>query len=200
MIFTSSAVRSPIGSGNDGAAQGDDRNVRGTAADVDNHIAAGTGNVDASSNGSRDGLLDDVDFPGACTVSGILNGPLLDFGDTRRHADRNPGLPIGLLSHGLLDEVLDHLLGHGIVGDNALAKGTDSDDISRSPAQHQTGFLTYCLDLVAVPVKSDNRGFLQDNAPSLDIDEDAGGTQVDSYIVRTHETHDKSILSKPIAR
>ena len=115
-IFTSSAVRSPRASeysflmklmmassssspptrtdcARDDAAERDDRDLGGAAADVDDHVAGGLLHGQPGADGGGHGLLDDVGrLAGAGELGGLLHGALLDAGDARRDADDHAGL------------------------------------------------------------------------------------------------------------
>jgi len=75
-----------------GASQGDHRDIRSTASDIDDHVSAGLGNIDARSNGRRHRLLNDADLSGASLVGGVLNGLSLNLCGSAGDADCDPGL------------------------------------------------------------------------------------------------------------
>src|SRR5699024_10205014 len=104
------------------AAQRDDGNVGGAAADVHHHVAVGLGDVDARADGGGHRLLDQVGPAGTRLDAGVHHGALLYLGDAGGHADEQTGLGEGEGGH-LLDELLEHPLGHVIVGDDALPQG-----------------------------------------------------------------------------
>ena len=77
----------------DDAAERDDRDLGGAAADVDDHVAARLVHrqVGADRRGHR--LFDDVHrLARAGVLGGVLHGTLLDTGDARRHADHHARL------------------------------------------------------------------------------------------------------------
>ena len=144
----------------DGAAEGDDSDVRGAAADVDDHISAGLRNVDARTDCRGNRLLNDCDFLCACLVGRILHGLSLDLGRAGGNADRNAGTEQGLLADRLVDEVLEHLLGHGVIRDDTVAERTNRNDIARRTADHETRLLTDCENAVGVAVNRDDARLL----------------------------------------
>ena len=74
------------------AAQGDDGDVAGAAADVHYHVAVGLGNVDARADGRGHRLLDEVHAAGAGLNARIDHGALLYLGDAGGDADDDTGL------------------------------------------------------------------------------------------------------------
>ena len=72
------------------AAERDHRDLAGTTADVDDHVAERL--VDRERGADRGGhrLLDEEGLGGAGPPGRLEHGPLLDVGDGRRHADEDP--------------------------------------------------------------------------------------------------------------
>ena len=87
----------------------------------------------------------------------------------------------------LLDELLEHLLGDGEVGDDAVLHGPDRGDVARRAPEHLLGREADLLDhLLAVrPVlpDRDHRGFVQDDALAPRVDQGIGGAEVDCEVV-----------------
>ena len=133
---------------NDRAAKGNDGDVRGAAADVDDHVAAGLRNVDARADGRRDRLFNDEDFARAGVDRCVFNRFPLHFRNVRRHTDRDPRAAEGTLSKRLADEVTDHFLRDGIVRDDACTKRPDRLDVSGGPADHLACFLAVSFDFI----------------------------------------------------
>ena len=119
----------------DNAGERDDRDIGRTAADVDDHVALGLGDVDARTDGGGDRLFNEVDAARAGLNARVDDRALLDLGDAGGDADDNARLE-ELEAHDLMQEFLDHALGDLVVGDHALAQGTDGDDVARRAAQH----------------------------------------------------------------
>src|SRR4030095_4762979 len=82
------------------------------------------------------------------------------------------------------NEVGQHLLGHGEVGDDAVLHRPDRDDIPRGPAQHVFCFLPNGFHLVRYLIDSNDGRLVYDNATSLGIDECIGGPQIDGEVAR----------------
>ena len=77
----------------DDAAERDDGDLGGAAADVDDHVAGRLLHRQTGTDGRRHRLLDDVGrLAGAGVLGGLLHGALLDAGDAGRHADDHAGL------------------------------------------------------------------------------------------------------------
>ena len=71
----------------DDAAQRDDGDVGGAAADVDDHVAGRLGDGQAGADRGGHGLLDEINFAGARAVGGVLHGALFDRRDLAGDAD-----------------------------------------------------------------------------------------------------------------
>ena len=88
----------------------------------------------------------------------------------------------------LLDELLEHLLGHGEVGDHAVLHRPDGGDVARRAAEHLLGGQAHFLDhLLAVGTAfladRDHRGLVEDDALAAHVDQRIGGAEVDREIV-----------------
>ncbi|SUV85677.1 Uncharacterised protein [Bordetella pertussis] len=170
------------------AAQRDDGHFGGAPADVDHHGAAGVRNGQAGADGRGHGLFDQVDVGGAGAQRRLADGAPLDLGRAARHADddaRAGGQHIARVHHA--DELLEHLLGDGEVGDHAILHGADGFDIAGNAAQHLLGLVADGLDdfLAIGPAfvaDGDDRGFIQHDALAADVDQRIGGTEVDRHI------------------
>jgi len=87
----------------------------------------------------------------------------------------------------LLDEVFEHLLGDGEVGDHAILHRADRLQVARGAAQHQLGFRTHRLHRALAPrrrIGTDrhHRGLVQHDATVTHINQRIGGTEVDREI------------------
>ncbi len=91
----------------------------------------------------------------------------------------------------LLDEVLEHGLGIGEIGDHPVLHRPDGGDVARGPAQHLLGFHAHrCHRAVAaegaVLAHRHHRGFVQDDALAAHVDQGVGRAQVDGQVVGEH--------------
>jgi hypothetical protein len=87
-----------------------------------------------------------------------------------------------------LDELLEHLLGDGEVGDHAVLHRADGLDVARHLAQHLLGFLADGLDrLLAVGAAfladRHHRRLIEHDALAAHVDQGVGGAEVDREIV-----------------
>jgi len=88
----------------------------------------------------------------------------------------------------LLDELLEHLLGHGEVRDHAVLHGADGGDGAGGLAEHLLGFLADCLNGFlgvgsAFEADGDHGGFVENDALTAHVDQRVGGAQVDGQVV-----------------
>ena len=172
------------GLGDDDTAHGDDRDLGGTATDVDDHGTRGLLNGQVSADGCGHGLLDEVGLARTGLDGGLEHGALLDGGDAGGHAHddaraRGPG--IALLTR-LVDEVAKHGLGHIEVGDDAVLERTDGDDVAGRAAEHAFGLDTDSQDALVVLIDCDDGGLADDDALAAHGDEGVGCTEVDRQI------------------
>ena len=144
-------------------------------------MAVGLGDVDAGADGGGDGLFDQIHLPGAGLDTCVDDGALLDLSDAGGHADNDPGLEEGHAGH-LVNEFLQHFLGHVVVGDDALPQGTDGDDVAGGTAQHGLGLGAHLQQLAGVLVQRHHGGLVQHDALALHIYQNGSGTQIDTDI------------------
>ena len=83
----------------------------------------------------------------------------------------------------LVDEVLQHFFGVREIGDDAVLHRPHGGDVPRGPSEH-----LLCLrtdrehDFLAaawLALHSDDRGFVEDDSPRLDVNQGIGGAKVD---------------------
>ena len=169
------------------AAQAEHRNLGRAAADVDHHGADRLGHRHIGTDGGGHGLEDQVDVRCARIRGRIADRAAFDRGRSRGDADHDFGIAEHrLLAMHLLDEVLDHLLGHFDVGDHAVAQRADRLDAVGSLAHHHLCIVAHGLDAAdAVDrLDGDHRGLVEHDALILDIDERVGGAEVDRHVLR----------------
>src|SRR5690606_20139792 len=85
------------------------------------------------------------------------------------------------------NELLEHLLGHGEVGNDAVFHGADRFNIARHPAQHLLGLAPDCLNdlLAAWPAflaDGNHRRFIEHDTFAPNVNQGVGGTEVDRHI------------------
>ena len=166
----------------DDAAERDDRDLGGAAADVDDHVAGRL--VDGQPGADRGGhrLLDDVDPAGAGLVAGLLDRALLDGGDAARHADHQPGLGEVAAAVHLLDEEPEHLLGRVEVGDHAVLERPDRGDVVGRAADHPLRLVADGEDLAGGGVQRDDGRLVEEDALAAHVDERVGGAEVHGHV------------------
>ena len=176
------------GGGLHDAGQGDHGDIGGAAADIHHHMAVGLGDIHPRADGGGQGLLDEVHPPGAGLDARVNDGALLHLGDAGGHADNHPGLEHPHGGH-LADELPQHPFGHIVVGDNALPQGTDGHNVAGGLAQHLLGLCAHLEQLAGVLVQRHHRRLPQHNTLVLDIDQHAGGAQINADISCKHSFH-----------
>ena len=125
-------------------------------------------------------LLDEAGPAGAGVEGGVADGALLDLGHARRDAEQHPrpgdrARP----GRGPCHEVLDHLLGHVEVADDAVAQRADRDDVGRRPADHPLGLGADGQDPLGLGVDGHDRRLAHDDPAVADVDQRVGGPEVD---------------------
>ena len=82
----------------------------------------------------------------------------------------------------LLNEVIQHALGHFEVGDDAVLHRPDGDDVAGRAAQHVLGFFADGLDFAGVLVDGHDGGLVDHDALAFGEDQGVGGAQIDGQI------------------
>ena len=189
------------GAGVDHAAERDDRDVGGAAADVDDHAAGGFGDRQAGADGRGHRLFDEVHLAGLGAVGAVDDGAALHLGDARRDADDQPRAPPGDAALGLADEMAQQPFGGFEVGDHAVAQRPNRGDVGRRAAEHRVGRVADGLGLVALRVDGDDRGLVDHDAAPGSEDDGVGSAEIDREIasgegqdVQQHGTFDGAIL------
>ena len=84
----------------------------------------------------------------------------------------------------LLNEIIQHALGHFEIGDHAVFHGLDRDDVAGSSPQHLFRLFAHGFDFAVVLVDRDNGRFIDDNALPFGKDQRVGRTQVNREVRR----------------
>src|SRR3984957_9780443 len=169
------------------AVERDHRDFAGAAADVEHHRAARLLHRQSGAHGGRHGLADDADVAGTGALGRLADCAPLDLGGAERHAHQYPrrGLEEAIAVH-LVDEVLQHLLGIGEVGDHAVLHRPYGGDVARGASQHGLGVLSDRHDDLAAArgfvLHRHYRGLIENYALVTDVDQRIGGAQVDRQI------------------
>ena len=118
----------------------------------------------------------------------FLDRAALDLGRAERHAHQHARARAqeAIAVH-LLDEVLQHLLGVGEVGDHAVLHRPHRGDVAGRAAEHVLGFGADRDDDLAAArrfvLDRDHRRLVQHDAAVADVDQRVGGAKVDREIV-----------------
>jgi hypothetical protein len=174
----------------DHAAERDHADLGRAAADVDDHRAARFGDRQAGADRRRHRLLDQVDVARAGAERRLADRAPLDLGRAARHADDDPrARPEHRARMDHLDELLEHLLGHREVGDDAVLHRPDGFDVARHLAEHRLGFGADRLDgLLAVGAAfvadGDDGRLVEDDPLAAHVDQRVGGAEVDREVRR----------------
>ena len=168
--------------GHDHAAERDDRDVRRTAADVEDHMASGRGDVDPGTDGGSDRLLDEVGPFRARLCSRVHHGAFLHLRNAAWHADDDARLEDNGAA-GFFDKVLDHFLCDVVLRDDAVPQRTDCRDVAGSAPQHHLRLPAEFQYFACIFIDSDDRGLLDDDPASLYVDENRSGAQIDANVL-----------------
>ncbi|EGJ77410.1 putative cell shape-determining protein MreB [Streptomyces sp. Tu6071] len=166
----------------DDAAERDDGDLGGAAADVDDHVAGRLVHREPGADRRGHRLLDDVHLPRPGLGRRLDHRAALDPGDTGGHADDDAGAGEVAALVDLDDEVAEHPLRDLEVGDHAVLEGADGDDVPGGAADHLLRFRTDGEDSARIGVDRDD-GRLVENDPSAPhVHQRVGGPEVDSHI------------------
>ncbi len=83
---------------------------------------------------------------------------------------------------GLLDEIVQHRLGHLKFGDDPVPQRADGDDVGRRPPHHLFGLGADGENPTAIPLNGHPRGLVDDNSLAPDVDQGIGRAQVNANI------------------
>ena len=169
------------------AAQRQDSDIGGAAADINDHPAIGLGDVDAGTQCSGNGLIDQVDLTSTGGHHGLHHGIALNAGDGSGHADSHPGLDHVGAVH-LIHKPADQLPGHGVVADDAVLQREDGGNVVGGAAYHGQGLVARLQHGVLAGVHGHHAGLVEHHALALLRDDDGSRTQVDADIVLCHKS------------
>ena len=163
------------------ATERDDRRLGGPSTHVDHHVPHRLMNVESGAHGRSHRLLDEVGGRSPGPPGRLLHGAPLDGGDGRGHADQDPR-PVELRDTGPPEQQADHPLGDVEVGDGPLAQRAHGDDVARRSADHLPRLVPHGQYLMRAGVECDDGRLVQDDAPTLGVDEGIGRSQIDSEV------------------
>jgi hypothetical protein len=87
---------------------------------------------------------------------------------------------------GLLNKVIEHLLGDFKVSDDAVFHRFDGHDVAGRASQHLLGIFADGFHLAGVFVNGYNGGLVDNNALSGCEDQCVGGAEINGQITRKH--------------
>ena len=84
----------------------------------------------------------------------------------------------------LANEILEHLLGHFEVGNDAVLHRPDRGDVARRTAKHAFRIGTHGGDALLRAVVTDrhHRRLVEDDAATTDVNQGVRGTQIDGKV------------------
>ena len=178
----------------DDPAEADHGDLRGAAADVDDHVSGRLGNRQACADRGGHRLLDQVRLARAGGERRLLDRALLDPGHSRRDADDDARVGEPVLVH-FLDEVAQHLLRDVEVGDHAVLERPDRRDRPGGAAEHALGLDADGVYLARALVDRDHARLREHDAATAHVDERVRGSEVHGHVAAaepvevTKETH-----------
>ena len=124
----------------------------------------------------------------ACLSGGILNGAFFYFCYAAGYTNRNGGLHKRTFAQCFFNKILQHFFCYIIIGNNTFAQRTNGNDIAWRSAQHTSCLFTHRKNGIAVFVNGYHGRFPNDDALSLDINQNRCRPQVDPDILaKTHK-------------
>ena len=129
-------TRHADGFGEHDAGEGDDGDLSGAAADVDDHVGGGFIDRQADADRGGHGFLDGEHLAGTRVRGRFLHGALLNLGDARGDGDDDARRHAEGVAVHLADEVPQHRLRDVEVGDDAILHRTDGLDVAGRAAEH----------------------------------------------------------------
>ena len=171
--------------GLDLAAKAQHGDIRGAAADINDHAAIRQGDVDAGAKGCGNRLIDQVHLTGTGSHHSLHHGVALNAGNGGGHAYCYPGLDHVGAVH-LLDKAADQLPGHGVVADDAVLQREDGGNVVGGAAYHGQGLVARLQHGVLAGVHGHHAGLVEHHALALLRDDDGSSTKVDANIILCH--------------
>ena len=173
----------PDAAGGHDAAQRDDSDLSGAAADVHDHAAGGLADGQARADGSSHGLLDDGDLTGTGLEGRLTHSAALHLGHARGDADDHAGAGEHAVAAGLFQEVLQHICRDIEIGDDTILQGADCHDAAGGTADDSLCLSTHAAHLIGLGIHSHDRGFPHDDALALHVNQGIGSTQINANVL-----------------
>src|SRR5450830_1417375 len=172
------------------AAQRNDADFGGAAADVDHDRAGRSRHRQTGADCCSHGFFDQVDLRSTGAQRRFTDRTARHLSRAARNADddaRGRTEQLGVVHHA--DELLQHLLGDGKVGNHAVFHRANRLDIARNLAQHLFCFLADCLNglfaiRAALLADRHDRRLVKDNTLTTYINQSVCRSKVNSEVVR----------------
>ena len=146
------------------SAEGNNRNIRGSATDIDYHNPIRLGNINSRTDCSGNRFFHQIYILAACLRGCFSYRSFLNFGNAARNAYHNFRLKNPAASACLPDEMLQHSLGYVIIRNNAVTQRSYCYNVCRRSSEHLSRFFADCKNFVGVLVDGNNRRFIQNDA------------------------------------
>ncbi len=170
--------------------QGDDRDFRRAAADVDDHAGGGFGDRKPRADGGGHGLFDQIHPPCPGALGAVVHGAPLDGGDSRWDRDDHARADEMLSAMHPADEIGEHRLGDFEIADDAILQRADRGDRAGRFAEHflgdQADGVAVLQDAVGPLFDGNDAGLIEDDAFAFDADQRVARAQVDAHVDAEH--------------
>src|ERR1700758_523397 len=183
--------------GIDDAAHGNNRNVGGATANVDDHIPTRVDDGHSSPNCRHHGLFNKMHFAGFRSVCRIHDSSLFHLGCVGWYANHDSGVNQHFAMVCLLNEVAQHLFGDIEIGYHAISHWFNSHKVGGCTPNHRLRFFTHGFDSSRAPVDCDDGGFINDYAFAACVHQSVGSAQVNGEITREHAEQRSYVLNAP---
>ena len=178
------------GRGHSNTVHAQNSHVGGTAAHVNNEMAVGAADIQTRAQTGSQRLFDQEHTAGTGFDGGVDDAALFNFGNTGGNRDDHTGLGSEQTClGGGLEHFLQHTDGHFMVRHDAILQRMHSNDVTGGTAQHIAGCSTDLQDLAGILVHCHNRGFPDNQALAVGIDQNIGCTQVNTQVIGKHRKH-----------
>src|SRR6266851_147869 len=149
------------------------------ASDVDDHVARGLGNREASADRSGHWLLDQVNLPCTRVLSSLPDRPPFHLGDSGWNPDDDSGSNPKAAVARIVDEVPEHPRRDLKVSDHPVLHRSDRNDVARRSAEHLLCFLAdrqHLFSTARVLLHRHDRGLVGNDPDAADVDQRICGT------------------------
>ena len=143
-------------------AHRDNGNLRGSAADVHDHVAFRGIYVETDTDGCGHGLINEINVATAGVFGAVAHGTELNFGGAGGHSDHHSYAGSEEMSAGShhIDEAAHHLLASVEVGDHTILQRTDHADLFARLFIHEFGAFADGDGFVRARIEGNDRRFV----------------------------------------